>query len=45
MIRSLKDRMSSISSDLHEVTLKPNKSHTNHIIQIVQCKTVVEYEL
>ena len=31
--------MSSISSDLYEELLKSNKSHTNHIIQIVSCKT------
>ena len=41
MIRFLKDRMSSISSDLYEKTLKPNKSHTNRIIQIVSCKTTL----
>ena len=39
MIRFLKDSMSSISSDLYEGILKPNKSHTNRIIQIVLCKT------
>ena len=39
MIQFLKDRMSSISSDLYEETLKPNKSNTNHIIQIIMCKT------
>ena len=39
MIRFLKDRMSSISSDLYEEILKSNKSHTNRIIQIVPCKT------
>ena len=31
--------------DLHvqinRITLKPNKSHTNHIIQIVPCKTAI----
>ena len=31
--------MSSISSDLYEAILKPNKSHTNRIIHIVRCKT------
>ena len=41
MIRFLKDRMSSISSDLYEEILKPNKSHTNRIIQIVPCKTTL----
>ena len=41
MIRFLKDRMSSISSDLYEEILKPNKSHTNRIIQIVPCKTAL----
>ena len=39
MIRFLKDRMSSISSDLYEEILKLNKSHTNCIIQIAPCKT------
>ena len=38
MIRFLQDRMSSISSDLYEETLKPNKSHTNRITQTVPCK-------
>ena len=33
----LKDSMSSISSDLYEEILKPNKSHINRIIQIVPC--------
>ena len=42
MIQYLKDRMSSISSDLYEETLKPNKSHTNHIIQIVSCTTAFQ---
>ena len=32
--------MSYISSDLYEEILKPNKSHTNCIVQIVLCKTV-----
>ena len=41
MIRFLKDRMSSISSDLYEEMLQPNKSHTNRIIQIVPCKTAL----
>ena len=41
MIRFLKDRMSSISSDLYEEILKPNKSHTNRIIQIAPCKTAL----
>ena len=39
MIPFLKDRMSYISSDLYEEILKPNKSHTSHVIQIVPCKT------
>ena len=39
MIRFLKDRMSSITSDLYEEISKSNKSHTNHIIQIVLCKS------
>ena len=38
MIRFLKDRMSSIYSDLYEDTLKSNKSHTNRIIQIVRVR-------
>ena len=38
MIRFLKDRMSTISSELYEKILKPNKSHTNRIIQTVPCK-------
>ena len=42
MIRFLKDRMSSISSDLYEEILKLNKSHANRIIQIVPCNTVLE---
>ena len=39
MIQFLKDRMSSISSDLKEDVLKLNKSHTNRTIQIAPCKT------
>ena len=39
MIQFLKDRMSSISSDLYEEILKSNKSHTNRITQIAPCKT------
>ena len=41
MIRFLKDRMISISSDLCEETLKWNKSLTNRIIRIVLCKTAL----
>ena len=41
-MRFLKDRMSSISSDLYEEILKPNKSNTNRIIQIVPCKTALK---
>ena len=41
MIRFLKDRMSSISSDLYEEISKLNQSHTNRIIQIVSCMTVL----
>ena len=41
MIQFLKDRMSSISSDLYEEILKPNKIHTNRITQIVPCKTAL----
>ena len=41
MIRFLKDRMISISSDLYEEILKPDMSHTNRIIQIVPCKTAL----
>ena len=33
--------MSSITSDFYEEILKPSKSHANHIIQSVQCKTTV----
>ena len=43
MIRFLKDRMSSISSDLYEEILKPIKSHTNRIIEIVPCKTALTF--
>ena len=39
MIQFLKERMSFISLELYEEILKPNKSHTNRIIQIVPCKT------
>ena len=35
--------MSSICSDLYEGILKPNKSHTNRIIQIVPCNTALMY--
>ena len=38
MIRFLKDRMSSVSTDLYEEISEPNKSHTNRIIKIA-CKT------
>ena len=41
LIRFLKDGMSSITSDLYEEILKPNKSYTNHVIQIVLCKTAI----
>ena len=41
VIRYLKDRMSSISSNFYEGILKLNKSHTNRIIQIVSCKTAL----
>ena len=41
MIRFLKDRMSSISSDLYEEILKLNKSYASCIIQIVPCKTAL----
>ena len=40
MIRFLKDRIGSISSDSEEI-LKLNKSHTNRIIQIVPCNTAL----
>ena len=33
--------MSSITSDFYEEILKPSKSHANHIMQSVQCKTIV----
>ena len=39
MIRFLKERMNFISLELYEEILKPNKSYTNRIIQIVPCKT------
>ena len=41
MIQFLKDRMSSVSSDLYEKILKPNKSNTNHIIKTVPCKAAL----
>ena len=41
MIRFLKDRMSSISSDLYEEILKSSKSYTSRIIQIVPCMTTL----
>ena len=41
MIRFLKDWVSSTSPDLYEEILKPIKSHTNHITQIVPCKTAL----
>ena len=41
MIQFLKDRMSSITSDLYQEILKLNKSHTNFITQIVLCKTAL----
>ena len=36
--------MSSISSDLYEEILKPNKIHTSRIIQIVPCKTALSFK-
>ena len=33
--------MSSITSDFYEEILKPSKSHASHIMQSVQCKTIV----
>ena len=42
MTRFLKDKVSSVFSDLHEGILKPNKSHTNRITQIVPCKTALK---
>ena len=39
MVRFLKDKMNPISLDLYGKILKPNKSYTNHIIQIVSCTT------
>ena len=33
--------MSSITLNLYEENLKPNKCHTNHNIQIVLCKTAL----
>ena len=44
MIQSLKDKMSSISSDLYEEILKPNKIHTNCIMRIVPCKTALSFK-
>ena len=41
MIQFLRDWMSSITLDLYEEILKPNKSHTNHLTQIVLCKTAL----
>ena len=41
MIRFLKDRMSSITSDLYHDILKLNKSHTYCITQLVLCKTAL----
>ena len=41
MIGFLRDRMSSITPDLYEEILKSNKSHTNHIIEIVPYKTAL----
>ena len=44
MIRFLKDRMSSISSDLYEEILKLiTNRHTNRIIEIVPCKTALTF--
>ena len=43
MIRFLKDKMSSISSDLYADILKPNKIHANGIIQIIPCKTAFTF--
>ena len=40
MMQFLTDMMSCVSSDLYAI-LKPNKSHTNHIIQIIPCKTAL----
>ena len=37
--------MSSISEDFYEEILKPNKSHTNCIIQIVLCKTAFSIKM
>ena len=34
--------MSSITSDMHEEILKPNKNYTNCIIQVVLCKTALD---
>ena len=34
-----------MSSDLYEEILKPNKSHTNRIIQIVPCKAALSKTL
>ena len=42
MTRFLKDKVSSVFSDLHEEILKPKKSHTNRITQIVSFKTALK---
>ena len=36
--------MSSISSDLYEKIWKPNKIHTNRILQIVPCNTALSFK-
>ena len=41
VIRFLEDRISSITSDLHEEILKSTKRNTNLIIQIFPCKTAL----
>ena len=41
MIQYLKGQISYITSHLYEDILKPNKSHTNCIIQIVLSKTAL----
>ena len=44
MIGFLRDRMSSVTSDMYEEILKPNKSHKNCVIEIFPCKTALTYK-
>ena len=38
VVKGLKDKMSSISSDLYEETFKLNKSHTNRIMKLFRVR-------